>query len=296
MRGADPLSTWRRLSALDGLTLGTLQHNRKHEFGVLLAAAALAFDPDASYSEAQVNERLQTWIAGPGRMVDTDHAELRRFLVDMRLLSRDGYGRSYRRVPASGSLADALEGLSGIDLIAIASDARDARAARKARWLASAARSHVGEESAEDRQWMEIALEIAREAQGRGEVPVGAIVVADGQVIGRGGNAPIVQSDPTAHAEIVALRQAASASRNYRLPGAALYVTLEPCAMCAGAMLHARIARVVFGARDPKTGACGSVIDLFAEPRLNHHATVVAGVRGEACGAFLSGFFAQRRA
>jgi len=137
---------------------------------------------------------------------------------------------------------------------------------------------------------------LARAAGARGEVPVGALVVRDGLVIGRGGNAPIAASDPTAHAEIAALREAGRALGNYRLPGCELYVTIQPCAMCAGAILHARIARVVFGARDPKTGACGSVIDLFAEPRLNHHAEVVAGVRAEACGALLSDFFAARRA
>ena len=139
------------------------------------------------------------------------------------------------------------------------------------------------------------AIALAREAGSRGEVPVGAVVVRDGAVIGRGGNAPIAASDPTAHAEIVAMREAGRALGNYRLPGASLYVTIEPCAMCAGAILHARIARVVFGARDPKTGACGSVVDLFAEPRLNHHATVVEGVRADECGALLSAFFAARR-
>ena len=139
------------------------------------------------------------------------------------------------------------------------------------------------------------AIALAREAGSRGEVPVGAVVVRDGAVIGRGGNAPIAASDPTAHAEIAAMRDAGRALGNYRLPGASLYVTIEPCAMCAGAILHARIARVVFGARDPKTGACGSVVDLFAEPRLNHHATVVEGVRAEECGALLSAFFAARR-
>ncbi|MEP7208710.1 MAG: tRNA adenosine(34) deaminase TadA, partial [Casimicrobiaceae bacterium] len=116
------------------------------------------------------------------------------------------------------------------------------------------------------------ALALARAAGQRGEVPVGAVVVADGVVIGRGGNVPIAASDPTAHAEIGALREAARARRNYRLPGCTLYVTLEPCVMCAGAIMHARVARVVYGAGDPKTGACGSVVDLFAERRLNHHA------------------------
>jgi len=139
------------------------------------------------------------------------------------------------------------------------------------------------------------ALALARAAGDRGEVPVGAIVVQDGVVVGRGGNAPIAASDPTAHAEIAALRDAGRALGNYRLPGSTLYVTLEPCAMCAGAILHARVARLVFGARDPKTGACGSVVDLFAEARLNHHATATAGVRADECGALLSAFFAARR-
>ena len=139
------------------------------------------------------------------------------------------------------------------------------------------------------------ALALARKAAGRSEVPVGAIVVRDNTIIGRGGNSPISISDPTAHAEIAAMREAAAALRNYRLVDCTLYATLEPCAMCAGAMLHARIARVVYGARDPKTGACGSVIDLFADPRLNHHATVIGGVRAEECGMLLSEFFAARR-
>ena len=139
------------------------------------------------------------------------------------------------------------------------------------------------------------ALALARAAAARSEVPVGAIVVLDNAIIGRGGNSPISISDPTAHAEIAAMREAAAALRNYRLIDCALYATLEPCAMCAGAMLHARIARVVYGARDPKTGACGSVIDLFADPRLNHHATVIGGVRAEECGMLLSEFFVARR-
>jgi tRNA(adenine34) deaminase len=139
------------------------------------------------------------------------------------------------------------------------------------------------------------ALALARAAALRDEVPVGAIVVCNDTIVGRGGNSPIAVSDPTAHAEIAALREAAAARRNYRLVDCALYVTLEPCAMCAGAMLHARIARVVYGARDPKTGACGSVIDLFADRRLNHHANVVGGVRAEECGMLLSDFFASRR-
>jgi len=139
------------------------------------------------------------------------------------------------------------------------------------------------------------ALTLARDAGSRGEVPVGALVVCYGRVVGRGGNAPIAASDPTAHAELVALREAGAALGNYRLPGCTLYVTLEPCAMCAGAVLHARLARLVFGARDPKTGACGSVVDLTGEPRLNHHTRVTRGVAESACGALLTAFFAARR-
>lgn len=141
---------------------------------------------------------------------------------------------------------------------------------------------------------MREALVLAAEAAAAGEVPVGAVVVADGIVIGRGRNQPIGSHDPTAHAEVVALRDAAAQIGNYRIPGATLYVTLEPCAMCAGAIMHARIARVVFGARDPKTGACGSVVDLFSTA-LNHHAVVAGGTLAEECGARLSTFFAERR-
>lgn len=142
---------------------------------------------------------------------------------------------------------------------------------------------------------MDAALDLARGAAARGEVPVGAVVVRDGAIVGRGGNAPIAGHDPTAHAEIAALRDAARALRNYRLPGCELYVTLEPCAMCAGAIFHARIARVVFGAHDPKSGVCGSVLDLFGESRLNHHAVVRGGVRADECAALLSAFFVARR-
>jgi len=147
----------------------------------------------------------------------------------------------------------------------------------------------------DDSGFMGLALDLAREAGAAGEVPVGALVVLDGEVVGRGFNQPIGRHDPTAHAEIMALRDAASRLGNYRLPGCTLYVTLEPCAMCAGAIMHARIERVVFGARDPKTGAAGSVIDLFAEASLNHHTAVVGGVLAEDCGSLLSSFFAARR-
>ncbi len=142
---------------------------------------------------------------------------------------------------------------------------------------------------------MRLALELAERAKAAGEVPVGAVVVRDGEVIARGYNQPIGLHDPTAHAEIAALRAAADALGNYRLPGCTLYVTLEPCAMCAGAMMHARLSRVVFGASDPKTGACGSVLNLFAEQKLNHHTEVTGGVLAGECGTMLSAFFAERR-
>ena len=146
-----------------------------------------------------------------------------------------------------------------------------------------------------DEAMMTIALGLAAEAAKRGEVPVGAVIVQGGEVVGRGFNAPIGNHDPSLHAEIAALRDAAGRLGNYRLAGCSLYVTLEPCVMCAGAIQHARIARVVYGAADPKTGACGSVVDLFAEPRLNHHASVTGGVLAEQSAALLQGFFACRR-
>ncbi|MDR2173769.1 MAG: tRNA adenosine(34) deaminase TadA [Burkholderiales bacterium] len=149
--------------------------------------------------------------------------------------------------------------------------------------------------SHEDLHWMRFALTLAEEAAAHDEVPVGAVVVLGSKIIGRGGNAPIAGNDPTAHAEIAALREAARTLGNYRLPDCSLYVTLEPCAMCAGAIMHARIARLIFGARDPKTGACGSIVDLFAEPRLNHHTEVVPGILAEESAAMLSTFFKARR-
>jgi tRNA(adenine34) deaminase len=142
---------------------------------------------------------------------------------------------------------------------------------------------------------MREALALAAQAAQAGEVPVGAVVVKDGRVIGRGSNRPISSADPTAHAEIVALREAAAAEGNYRLPGCELYVTLEPCAMCVGAMVHARIGRVIYGTRDPKTGACGSIVDLPAIAHWNHHATFEGGVLADECAALLKRFFSERR-
>ncbi|GAB3436292.1 tRNA adenosine(34) deaminase TadA [Massilia solisilvae] len=147
-----------------------------------------------------------------------------------------------------------------------------------------------------DSRFMQLALDQARLAWAVGEVPVGAVVVRDGEVIATGYNQPIGRHDPTAHAEIVALRAAAEKLGNYRLPGCELYVTLEPCVMCSGAMMHARLARVVYAAVDPKTGACGSVVDLFKQEQLNHHTEVVGGVLADEASAMLKGFFAERRA
>ena len=142
---------------------------------------------------------------------------------------------------------------------------------------------------------MRRALALADEAGQNGEVPVGAVVVRDGQIVGEGWNRPIGSRDATSHAEIEAIRAACRAEQNYRLTGTTLYVTLEPCAMCIGAIFHARIARVVFGAAEPKTGAAGSQVNLFAEPRLNHHAVAEGGLLAQECGALLSRFFAERR-
>jgi len=147
----------------------------------------------------------------------------------------------------------------------------------------------------DDEKFMREALALAGEAAAAGEVPVGAVVVRDGRVIGRGFNRPIGSADPTAHAEIVALREAAAAERNYRLPGCQLFVTLEPCAMCVGALVHARLARVVFGAKDPKTGACGSIVDLPAIAHWNHHGRFEGGLLADECSAALKDFFAARR-
>jgi len=148
----------------------------------------------------------------------------------------------------------------------------------------------------DDATYMGLALQEARKAWAAGEVPVGAVVVRAGEVIAAGFNQPIGRHDPTAHAEIVALRAAAEKLGNYRLPGCELYVTLEPCAMCSGAMMHARLARVVYAAPDPKTGVCGSILDLFALEQLNHHTDVVGGVLADEASAMLKAFFAERRA
>lgn len=150
--------------------------------------------------------------------------------------------------------------------------------------------------SAADERWMREALAEARVARGRGEVPVGAVVVLDGAVVGRGSNQPIHATDPTAHAEVVALRDAARAVGNYRLSGAALYVTVEPCLMCAGALVHARIGRLVFGAAEPKAGAVRSTLRALDHPALNHRVEVVGGVLEPECTELIQTFFSERRA
>lgn len=146
-----------------------------------------------------------------------------------------------------------------------------------------------------DHQFMQHAFEQAQLAAAAGEVPVGAVLVRDGQIISKAFNKPISNHDPSAHAEMLALREAAKAEQNYRLPGSTLYVTLEPCAMCSGAILHARVDRVVFGAPDPKTGAAGSVLDVFSSKLINHQTSIEGGVMGEECGQLLRSFFKERR-
>ena len=146
-----------------------------------------------------------------------------------------------------------------------------------------------------DSDWMSHALALARQAEAAGEVPIGAVVVMDGAIIGEGWNRPIAEQDPSAHAEILALRTAAKRLGNYRVPGATLYVTLEPCVMCAGAIIQARVARVVFGARDPKAGAAGSVFDVLNSGRLNHRVELTGGVMETQCAEILQSFFQARR-
>lgn len=146
-----------------------------------------------------------------------------------------------------------------------------------------------------DSAYMQEALKLAGQAAATGEVPVGAVVVKDGVIVGRGYNQPIAETDPTAHAEIMAMRDAGKTLGNYRLADCDLYVTLEPCVMCSGAIMHARIRRVIYGARDPKTGACGSAIDLFAQEHLNHHAEVNGGMLADEAVALLQDFFSRRR-
>ena len=146
-----------------------------------------------------------------------------------------------------------------------------------------------------DEQWMHQALQLARTAAAKGEVPVGAVIVRDGEVLGEGYNLPIEASDPTAHAELIALRNACRSVKNYRIPDATLYVTLEPCPLCAGALVHARVQRVVYGAPDPRSGAAGTVMSILASELLNHRCQITGGVLQEQCADLLTAFFKARR-
>jgi tRNA(adenine34) deaminase len=161
--------------------------------------------------------------------------------------------------------------------------------------MAETLKTTVNMPSGDDAAWMELALEQAALAAAAGEVPVGALVIKDGEVLGRGHNRNLLDDDPTAHAEIVALRQAAARLGNHRLTGCTMVATIEPCAMCAGALIHARIARLVYGASDPKAGAAGSVLQVINHPGLNHRMEVTAGVLAERCSAVLQDFFRQKR-
>lgn len=291
-----------RLGARQGLHVGTLLQKARADGELLLATAALHLPEDGRLTEREANERLREFLDGAGAMLETDHVELRRWLADLGFLSRSDRGSDYRR----GVLPAWLRAAAGqLDAQRAAHAVRAAReelarrrAERKRDWLARASAGVVvseGPSAEDDAGFMARALDQAHNAWALGEVPVGAVVVRHGEVLATGFNQPIANHDPTAHAEIQALRAAATLLGNYRLAGCTLYVTLEPCAMCAGAIQHARLARLVYGARDPKTGACGSVVDLFAEPRLNHHTAVTAGVLADRCGRALSDFFAERR-
>ncbi len=305
----------RRLAALSrrqGLGIGTLLGSARDDLDLLLASAALQLPVGDGLGEREASARLSEFLATTGAMLDTDHAELRRWLVDLGFAVRSDRGSDYRRGTLPAWLQQAAGELDPQRLRETVAQARaqleGERQARKQAWLArtetalevreepAAPPTEVAESTAADATFMALALDQAHNGWAMGEVPVGAVVVRDGQVLATGFNQPIANHDPTAHAEIQAMRAAATLIGNYRLAGCTLYVTLEPCVMCAGAIQHARVARLVYGARDPKTGACGSVVDLFAEPKLNHHTVVEGGFLAERCGKLLSDFFAERRA
>ena len=290
-----------QLATRQGVHLSTLQQKDGRDLELVFASATLFFPADRLLDERDANAVLKRFLSTAGAMLDTDHVELRRWLVDTGFVRRSDYGSDYRRGTLPVWLSGAAAALSPTDVadaVERAREARDAqREAKRQAWLAS--QIQVTEQPAEaidtDETFMRLALDQAHNAWALAEVPVGAVVVKDGQVISTGFNQPIGNSDPTAHAEIQAMRAAAELLGNYRLSHCELYVTLEPCAMCAGAMQHARIKRVVFGASDPKTGACGSVVNLFAESKLNHHTQVRGGVLAQDSAGLLSKFFADRR-
>ncbi len=290
-----------QLALRSGVHLSSLQQKDGRDLELVFASASLWFPADRLLDERGANDVLKDFLATGGAMLATDHVELRRWLVDTGFIGRSDYGTDYRRGALPAWLAGAATALDAGQIGRAVSDARAARetqrAARRQAWLAS--QIQVTEEPARavdpDATFMRLALDQAHNAWALAEVPVGAVVVRDGQVIATGFNQPVGNSDPTAHAEIQAMRAASAMLGNYRLNHCEIFVTLEPCAMCAGAMQHARIKRLVYGAADPKTGACGSVVNLFDEPRLNHHTTVRAGVLADEAGTLLSRFFAERR-
>jgi tRNA(adenine34) deaminase len=296
--------------------LGHLLQKHRRDFDLLLASAAQFLPAERGIDERSANERLLEFLGAAEGMLATDHVELRRWMADLGFLNRNDRGGDYRRgnlpkwLACDPALIDAARVTQTLRAARAEEEAR--RSARKQRWLAQPLDGvepcgieltgieltelpDRSDAAGEDELFMRQAIDQAHNAWALGEVPVGAVLVRDGQVLATGFNQPIGTHDPTAHAEVRALRAAAEVLGNYRLPGATLYVTLEPCAMCSGAIQHARIARVVYGARDPKTGACGSVVDLFAVAKLNHHACVTGGVLEADCAKLLSGFFAQRR-
>jgi tRNA(adenine34) deaminase len=290
-----------QLAVRQGVHIATLQQKDGRDLELVFATASLYFPADRLLDERGANAVLKEFLSTAGAMLDTDHVELRRWLVDTGFVRRTDFGSDYRRGTLPAWLADAAGALGRQELADAALQARATRDAqresKRQAWLAR--QIEVTEGPAEvadpDETLMRLALDQAHNAWALAEVPVGAVVVKDGRVIATGFNQPIGNSDPTAHAEIQAMRAAADLLGNYRLSHCEVYVTLEPCAMCAGAMQHARIKRLVFGASDPKTGACGSVVDLFAEPKLNHHTQVRGGVLGAESGRLLSQFFAERR-
>ena len=293
-----------QLALRHGVHLSTLQQKDGRHLELFFAGAALAFPRDVSLSEHDANQILKRFLATAGVMVSTDHVELRRWMVDTGFLQRSDFGTDYRRGVIPEWLVDAAQALDFERIANVVSQARSAneaqRETRRRAWLASQIEVTEGGdiaagEASTDETFMRLALDQAHNAWALSEVPVGAVIVKDKKVLATGFNQPIGTADPTAHAEVRAMRAAAQLLGNYRLSDCELYVTLEPCAMCAGAMQHARIKRLVFGASDPKTGACGSIVDLFAEPKLNHHTTVVSGVLADESRRLLSSFFLERR-
>jgi tRNA(adenine34) deaminase len=297
---ADWLNRLAELGIRRDVHLSTLRERKGQDFELVCASAALFLPAEHRLTEAEANDCLRRFLAGAGRWLATDHVELRRWLVDTGFIHRSDRGTDYRRGALPDWLASAAQQLdaAALEQAVVEANARHeaARAARRQAWQArQQAMVAEPEPAVPDETFMRLALDQAHNAWALNEVPVGAVLVKDGQVIATGFNQSVGTHDPSAHAEMQALRAAGQVLGNYRLDECDLIVTLEPCAMCAGAIQHARLRRLIYGAPDPKTGACGSVLDLFAQPQLNHHTRVRAGVLAEDCGAVLSNFFAERR-